>query len=491
MSLRTAAAPVAPVEGAGNMTLPDYADNRDVGQPGEPGLAAGGLAPGIRVGNQSYMNTADAQAAAAAQNSPDAVRARQIAAYTAAGKPMEAQQLDTAGVQGQAAKLQLEEGHQKMLDRKFDKRLAAIQTPQQLAEALSGSDLVGGGKLSIIPHPDGKKFQLGRVGDDGTITPMGSDLSTDPKELQKQVAQFSQSMDYSQKVTFLQHQDTLDESKRHNTATEGQATAQLTETTRHNKADEGNASSRLGLARKELDLKQQTLDESLKNDPMRNLPGAVKLRATTLEKQITNLETALNKAATEPGYDPNSAGSSELRQRKAKLEGQRNDILKPYLGDAGGKSDYMGYDTNPGVHPKTEAGMKSLKGPPGSIVLAPQAAQPTPSMAATQGTAQGAVQGTTAPGAGSGADPLLTALGGASGNQSIDNVVAQSAPVYRQAAETLRAAQEEVKQAALAGNQAAVGQAMAKADAANKAMDAALKDMMPAQAQRVRQALGV
>jgi hypothetical protein len=89
--LKNAARPVSVVEGSGGAVLPETMDNRDVGQPGEAPLQPTGQ---YRVGAQNFASQTDATAAAAAQNSPEAVAARQAQVYSQRGMPVEAATLE-------------------------------------------------------------------------------------------------------------------------------------------------------------------------------------------------------------------------------------------------------------------------------------------------------------------------------------------------------------------------------------------------------------
>lgn len=91
MSLADAARPVTVEEGAGGMVKPESMDNRDVGLPENAALPNEGLSlGGYRVKDKAYAAQPEAAAAAATQNSPEAVALRQGAAYRQAGQPVAA-----------------------------------------------------------------------------------------------------------------------------------------------------------------------------------------------------------------------------------------------------------------------------------------------------------------------------------------------------------------------------------------------------------------
>lgn len=89
--LKGAATPMEVVEGSGGTVLPASMDNRDVGQPGEPVLAANGA---YRAGNETFASRDAAAAAAATHNAPEAVASRQAEVYAKRGMPVEAGALE-------------------------------------------------------------------------------------------------------------------------------------------------------------------------------------------------------------------------------------------------------------------------------------------------------------------------------------------------------------------------------------------------------------
>lgn len=103
--LKLAAAPATITEGSGGAVLPATMDARDIGLPGEAPLdpAAGAF----RVGNQTFINRAAAEAAVQQQNDPMNVAARQAAVYNQRGMPAEAAVLENkqAALAKQAADL--------------------------------------------------------------------------------------------------------------------------------------------------------------------------------------------------------------------------------------------------------------------------------------------------------------------------------------------------------------------------------------------------
>jgi hypothetical protein len=163
--LASAADPATVDVGAGGMTKPATADNSDVGQPGEPGAEAGGLIPGTLVnGQQSANPTQDA----ATYNAPDALRARQAAAFDANGKPAEAISLQNATMNQQA-------GKQKLADQAWEQKVGtAMQAGHEgLANLMTQTEAgpFAGKQVKVVPSPDGKTVNYNIVNPDGSMTP--------------------------------------------------------------------------------------------------------------------------------------------------------------------------------------------------------------------------------------------------------------------------------------------------------------------------------
>lgn len=177
-SLRDASRPVTVQEGAGGMTKPDTADNIDVGQPGDVGVESGGLTPGLSVAGRSFADRASAQASADSQNTPDAIQARQAAAYRAAGQPDKALTLEAAG-------MQVRKGRREEADAIWRDQLGqAMQSGFDGLASLMTNTEVGpfkGRKVQAVPSPDGKQVTFSLVNDDGSVTPTRFTFSNDPQ----------------------------------------------------------------------------------------------------------------------------------------------------------------------------------------------------------------------------------------------------------------------------------------------------------------------
>lgn len=484
--LTAAAAPVSVEEGANGAIKPDTMDNSDVGQPGEAPVPQNG---GFAVQGKTFTDRASADAAAAAANAPDAIAARQAAAYRSIGKPVEAAQLESATTQAKAAKFTLDSAQQKKLNEDFDRKLSSVGDATQLAGVIDGSPMVQGKKVTAAPSADGKTVDLIVHNDDGTTVKLNNQsIENTPEGVKKAITTYSQSMSPAEKITAMQHFETFAETKRHNVVDEQHAADQLAETTRHSRVAEQQGSAQLGISAGHLSVAQQQLqlakdkqENDKKNDPDYVLPAATKLQVKGLDKAIELRESALLKAQGDPMFDPNSKGISDIRVQLARLQEQRDAAIKPYLPAAAAPA--TGKPADPyGLRASLAA--KGVAPAP-----APAPAAPAQSRAAAGMGAAAAPVAAPAP-AQPAADPLLHALG-ADGNSSVAQVVAQKAPVIRQAADAVRTAQAQVAAAARTGDPRAVQQAMAQAQAAGTQLDAMLNDYMPQQAKAIRTAVGL
>jgi hypothetical protein len=181
-ALQTAAAPQQVDQGAGGVTLPASADNRDVGQPDGPTVDNGQLQPGVRVGGTTYTDPAAASAAAAAANQPGAVRTRQIQALNGID-PERAARLEQETTTTQASQVKLDEAKQSAADRIWSRSLGAAMSAGHdgLAQLVSASQTgpMAGKQIKAVPSVDGKTVTYNVVNEDGTMRPTNLTFSND------------------------------------------------------------------------------------------------------------------------------------------------------------------------------------------------------------------------------------------------------------------------------------------------------------------------
>jgi hypothetical protein len=489
--LQDAARPVEVIEGAGGMTKPETADNRDVGQPGDVGMAAGGLHAGSRVAGTTYTDPAAASAAAVSANTPDAVAGRQAGVLRAAGKPMEAAQLESATVQGKAARFTLDKAQQDFINEKFDKQLMAVSTPQQLADVLSKSPLVQGKEVSIVKSEDGKKNQLMMPGPDGTMVKFGAEFGDSPKDITAMMTKFSQSMTPAQKIQGSQWLQQYEEQQRQFNETKKMQADQFAENKRLQEKQIGISGAHLGIAQ-EQSKRQGELHtfqvEKAKRDSAAEslLPPAVKLVYASQSKVLDAAIAARLKAQADNTWDPNSKNGIEMLAQEAKYTNDINKLITPYLPKGAEKPPYPGGaagGTKGAGAPTTADGKAVAAAPPGAVMRQPDGSYKPP--------VAGAAAGIPAPApaaAQPAVDPLLKALG-ATGNSSIDQIVAQKAAPLREAAAVVQQAKQALAQ--VAQDPARAQQAAQALQQARNQFDAFLKDMQPQQADAVRAAAGV
>lgn len=342
--LTAATAPATVDTGAGGVTKPATADNSDVGQPGEPGAASGGLIPGSLVNGLPAGTPAQAGAAAAGYNSPDAENQRLVAAYRKNGKPMEAAKLNTDLLQGKTAQFTLDKAIEDRLNADFDKKLSGVTDISQAGDVMSS---IAGKPVTVVKSADGKQVSFVTTGPDGQQTAIGKSFSNDRKGLQEFITANSKVMTSVQKIEAMRHMDDLEERAN-----------QHIETVRHNKASEGIAQEHVGIAREQLGISRQQLgiasghlaldrdkyNSDLKNDPLRNLPGGDKLAIGIKSKEIDAIDAQLNKAQMDPTFDPKAPGVIALQGRRLNLVQKRDEILSKYV---------SGYKAADGAYPLT------------------------------------------------------------------------------------------------------------------------------------------
>ncbi|WP_159917912.1 hypothetical protein [Pantoea sp. 18069] len=162
--------------------------------------------------NKTFSSVAEAQAAAKEYSSPEAANARFVAAYRGSGHIDKAVELERNLMQGQAAKLQLDEATQARADRAWDQGLTAAATSADaLAQYFSGSPVVGGNQVKAVPAADGKTVQFVSLGADGKQTPLYQPVDSNPASWAPLLTQMSRSLAPEAR---LQHMYRIDESRR-------------------------------------------------------------------------------------------------------------------------------------------------------------------------------------------------------------------------------------------------------------------------------------
>lgn len=177
-AIRTAAAPVD-VQTTQGQAMPAEAGNSAAVASDNPTTG------GYKVGAKTFAERGIADTEAATQNTPEATRKRVSAAMLAQGDVLGADKLATSGLQAKAAKMAITKGEREEANAVFDQGIKqALQTggPQALAKFMSESQADGqGGKVQFqaAMAPDGKSWQMNRVGEDGALQPFGQSFPSD------------------------------------------------------------------------------------------------------------------------------------------------------------------------------------------------------------------------------------------------------------------------------------------------------------------------
>lgn len=191
----------APVTMQSVLEKPDYADNRDVGQPGVELIDTGAR----RVGQQTFAPGQMEQAAAALAeaNKPGAAAARQADVLAASGDPVGAQSLRAGLRQEKLGDLQLDEAQRTALNRQFEESLGPLSSHEAIADTVSNSGIGGAGKLRAVPSADGKKVGYVMIGADGKETPTAYSFDNTPQGMLEAKLAVSKLTPTSQKLDYL------------------------------------------------------------------------------------------------------------------------------------------------------------------------------------------------------------------------------------------------------------------------------------------------
>ncbi len=201
-AIRSAGAPVD-VQTTPGQAMPAEAGN-------SAGVASGNpTTVGYKVGANTFAQRGAADMDAAAQNTPEATRSRVTAAMMAQGNVLGADQLNTSGMQQKAAGMAIKKGEREEANAVFDQGIkTALQTggPPALAKFMSESQADGqGGKVQFqaVTAPDGKSWQMHRVGDGGATQPFGQVFPSDEGGMASAGMMLSRTVPDSEKVKHL------------------------------------------------------------------------------------------------------------------------------------------------------------------------------------------------------------------------------------------------------------------------------------------------
>lgn len=127
------------------------------------------------VKGRAYIKAEDAEAAAAAENTPQAVTTRMADVAMRNGDPLKAQQLRTGAMQEQSAKYQLNDAERNDLAGKWndevDAEVVDFKSIGSFATKSAADDNGGKTRYEMVPSTDGKTQVLNEVLPDGSLKP--------------------------------------------------------------------------------------------------------------------------------------------------------------------------------------------------------------------------------------------------------------------------------------------------------------------------------
>ena len=181
---------------------------------------------GIKVGSRYFAEQGVANEAAAAENAPGAARKRVMDTLTAQGKPLEADQIRTSGLQADAAQVTLDRAKVDEANRAFDDGIRkALQSggAKGLAQFMSDSTADGKGgavKFQAQENLDGT-WQMMRVGEDGSLTPYGGKFTADERGYATAGMLLSRTVPEAAKVAHFQAEAKAESDRSHQRTMEG------------------------------------------------------------------------------------------------------------------------------------------------------------------------------------------------------------------------------------------------------------------------------
>jgi hypothetical protein len=381
--MAAAAMPQAPVAVQG---MADTADNIDVGTDPTATVPTGQYS----ADGKTYANQSDAQAAAAAANTPSLQMARMASVAAAAGDAPTAASLNAQARQAELADMQLNAEHRRDIAEKFNQDMNnRVHSFDDLADFISNSNGDGQGgalKVKAVPSADGTVVVMNKVNDDGSLTPLPD--YTFPKS---NLGLTSAKVGLLRGTTSEQQLVHL-----HQMNQEDVARQQANERVRNDAAiaaARGDATeARIEIARMRLQAEQAMHPQ---RDPLEKLPGGVRVQYQDAAKQSEAIQSAIVKSRSDGNWDDSklNPGQQAMVAQLASLERRKSEILGKYgVGIGGTGEGLLGtYDPNnpnggvstpaappPRRAPTTEIGRMLDAAPPGSWVN-PNMPKPPPS----------------------------------------------------------------------------------------------------------------
>lgn len=422
-------------------------------------------AAATRVGEQSYTDKAQADKALTDANSEQGVAQRQAQAYRDNGKPLEANQMQSAAMDLKAKQLGLSVAEMDFADKITRKQMGEALASgkswhEGAAKFITESQYPGikDVKAESVVSPDGKNVTLFAVKPDGTREARG----TFPAGEEGALA-------FMEKFGSLPIEVRMSLMQGRASAAQNQANSDRDFDLRKRESESQMEYRNRTLA---IQQSQEARSRATHSATMEDakIPPGVKLQAATLAKQMENIGTALNKAMAEGQFDPKNAGTAKLIEQQAALSLKYSQLIKPYIPGAGGNADPLGLD-------------KPAPGPAAQPPVAAAAPAARPQAAAPMQTA-------TAPPAQKPPN-LVQSLAGPGASAPLMQAAQQKAQTVQALADTFKQAQAGVVAAANSQNPAAVQAAMQRVQVERAKLNQAVAGMNPQQAKQVLAAVGI
>jgi hypothetical protein len=326
--LRAAGAPVAATpdtvqtaDGTQQRMLPDpSSDNRDAG---EAGTAT--PIPAQRVGMQGLMAPDQANAAVAAANTPEAMRARQLAV-------LQKQSPEKAAIL-QAHDLSLKNTQMDVANKEFDSAASAA--------AAKGWDAFGkfmddsqadNSKGKWVPSADGKTMQAYKMGPDGTLQPSGLIFENSPKGLAEAATFVSKQVPITAKLKHYMDVKEADRKEGHDQATE-----------RYQDRMAGVAEQNAATNEKFREDMGAAATTKAGKGVVERMTEVDKLTFTDLNKQRETINNEITKARAQGMWNDKDPGAQQLLTQQNALGMRAQALIKKYDTDgSSGAPDPLG-----------------------------------------------------------------------------------------------------------------------------------------------------
>lgn len=351
--LKDAGKQIAVEQIGGQQQLPSWADNRDAGSAEMQALPNSGLVTtpmALQVAGKTYGTRAEADAAAAAANSPTAMAQRAAAVYSKHGQAdkaiamqqqaisMERQQAEMAETAARLKKAGVMDALQKF--RMFGDPAAA-------KTALAGAGFAVSGDVSVEPVV----LDVPGLGKVKTFK-ASFGLKDGDKEVPASIDahQASAAMLPYEQVLELQRQGEVDRRNQQNadrTFNEGKRQFDVTNARLSAGQAQESELRKLQIGKVKLEL-----EEAARNA---KISPADKLRAEGIRKEMETVGAAVVKAQADGSWQPDSPGAKELMARQGTLRKQLEDILLPYQKSEGARPAFGGLPSSSAASPEPQS----------------------------------------------------------------------------------------------------------------------------------------